>query len=36
MMGESPNKECEIQYEIDQAQEREVPIEEYNTILVMS
>jgi hypothetical protein len=27
MMGESPNKECEIQYEIDQVQEREVPIE---------
>jgi hypothetical protein len=27
MMGEGPNKECEIQYEIDQDQEREVPIE---------
>jgi hypothetical protein len=36
MMGESPNKECWIQYEIDQSQEREVPIEEYNTILMMS
>jgi hypothetical protein len=36
MMGEGPNKECEIQYEIDQAQEREVPIEEYDTILMMS
>jgi hypothetical protein len=36
MMGESPHKQCEIQYEIVQAQEREVPIEEYNTILMMS
>jgi hypothetical protein len=26
MMGEGPNKECEIQYEINQAQENEVPI----------
>jgi hypothetical protein len=32
MMGEGPNKECEIQYEINQAQEEEVPIEEYRTI----
>lgn len=32
MMGEGPNKECEIQYEINQAQEKEVPIEEYGTI----
>ena len=32
MMGEGPHKECEIQYEIDQDQEREVPIEEYGTI----
>jgi hypothetical protein len=36
MMGECPNKECEIQYEIGQAQEREVPLEEYDTILMMS
>jgi hypothetical protein len=27
MMSEGPNKECESQNEIDQAQEREVPIE---------
>jgi hypothetical protein len=27
IMGEGPNKECEILYEIDQSQEREVPIE---------
>jgi hypothetical protein len=33
MMGKSPNKECEIQYEINQSQEKEVPIEEYGTIL---
>ena len=32
MMGEGPNKECEIQYKINQAQEKEVPIEEYRTI----
>jgi hypothetical protein len=32
MMGEGPNKECEIQNEINQAQEKEVPIEEYGTI----
>jgi hypothetical protein len=32
MMGEGLNKECEIQYEINQAQEKEVPIEEYGTI----
>jgi hypothetical protein len=32
MMGEGPNKECEIQHEINQAQENEVPIEEYGTI----
>jgi hypothetical protein len=32
MMGECPNKECEIQYEINQAQEKEVPIIEYGTI----
>ena len=31
-MGEGPNKECEIQYEINQAQEKEVPIKEYGTI----
>jgi hypothetical protein len=36
MMREGPNKECEIQYEIDQDQEREVPIKEYGTILMMS
>jgi len=36
MMGEGPNNECEVQYEIDQAKEREVPIEEYDTILMMS
>jgi hypothetical protein len=36
MMGEGPNKECEIQYEIDQSHEREVHIEEYDTILMMS
>ena len=36
MMGEGPNKECEIQYEIDQTLEREIPIEEYDTILMMS
>ena len=32
MMGEGPNTECEIQNEINQAQEKEVPIEEYGTI----
>jgi hypothetical protein len=32
MMCEGPNKECEIQYEINQDQENEVPIEEYRTI----
>jgi hypothetical protein len=35
MMGEVPNKECEIQrfeYEMDQTQERRVPKEEYDTI----
>jgi hypothetical protein len=32
MMGEGPNKECEIQYEINQAQEKEVPIKENGTI----
>jgi hypothetical protein len=32
MMGKSPNEECEIQYEINQSQEKEVPIEEYGTI----
>jgi hypothetical protein len=32
MMGEGPNKECEIKYEINQAQEKEVPIKEYGTI----
>ena len=35
MMGEFPNKECEIQrfeYEMDQYQERRVPKEEYDTI----
>jgi hypothetical protein len=32
MMGEGPNKECEIQYKINQDQEKEVPIEEYGTI----
>jgi hypothetical protein len=32
MMGEGPNEECEIQYEINQAQEKEVPIKEYGTI----
>jgi hypothetical protein len=32
MMGEGPNKECESQYEINQAQESEVPIHEYGTI----
>jgi hypothetical protein len=32
MMDKSPNKECKIQYEISQAQEKEVPIEEYGTI----
>jgi hypothetical protein len=36
MMVEGSNNECEIQYEIDQAQEREVPVEEYDTILMMS
>jgi hypothetical protein len=36
MMGEGSNKECEIQYEIDQTQEREFHIEEYDTILMMS
>jgi hypothetical protein len=36
MMGEGPNKECEIQYEIDQAQEREIHIEEYDIVLMMS
>jgi hypothetical protein len=32
MMGEGHNKECEIQYEINQAQDKEVPIKEYGTI----
>jgi hypothetical protein len=32
MMVEGHNKECEIQYEINQSQEKEVPIEEYGTI----
>jgi hypothetical protein len=32
MMGKGPNVECEIQYEINQAQEEEVPIEVYGTI----
>jgi hypothetical protein len=32
IMGEGPNNECEIQYEINQAQEKEVPKEEYGTI----
>jgi hypothetical protein len=32
MMGKSPNKESEIQYEINQSQEKEVSIEEYGTI----
>jgi hypothetical protein len=32
MMGEGRNKECEIQCEINQAQEKEVPIEEYGAI----
>jgi hypothetical protein len=32
MVGEGPNKECESQYEINQAQEKEVPIEEDGTI----
>ena len=32
MMGESPNEECEIQYEINQDQEDEVPIAVYGTI----
>jgi hypothetical protein len=36
MMGEGPNKECEIQYEIDQDQEREVLIKDYDAILMMS
>jgi hypothetical protein len=31
-MSEGTNKECEIQYEINQAQEKEVPIEEHGTI----
>ena len=33
MMGKIPNKECEIQYEINQSQENEVLVEEYGTIL---
>jgi hypothetical protein len=36
MMGEVPNKECENQsfsYEVDQAQERRVPKEEYDTFV---
>jgi hypothetical protein len=33
MMGEGPNKECEIQYEIDHAKKMEVLIKEYDTIL---
>ena len=32
MRGKGPNEECETQYEINHAQEEEVPIEEYETI----
>jgi hypothetical protein len=32
MMVEGPNKECEIQYKINQAQENKVPIEEYGIV----
>jgi hypothetical protein len=32
MRGKGHNEECETQYEINHAQEEEVPIEEYETI----